>query len=135
MSSINYNFNKYDLLNFTDNSNCQTNPIENSFIEFKLKSGSFILTHYMLRGRGSQYGIYHLLKNWKIEGQLKRDENQWILLDEHYNEPFQKLQIRIFPTNCNEELKAVRITQIGKNTSDDYYLCINTLELFGTLVK
>ena len=74
------------------------------------------------------------LKNWKLEGQ-KASDNEWITIDEHNNEPFNKLVVKTFDVTCKEELKAVKLTQIGTNPNGNYYLCINAFDIFGTLIE
>ena len=99
-----------------------------------LKDGkTFILKNYTIRGR--KYDItYYQLQHWRLEGQRASD-NEWIVLDQHSNEPFDRLDVRTFDVSCEEELKAVKLTQTGNNTNGNYCLCINAFDIFGTLLE
>ena len=126
--------NVYDLITDNPNADFYTNNEQNSFIKASLKDGStFILKKYMIRGNIQQRHC-NQLQNWKIEGQLSSN-NEWIVLDDHQNEPFDKLLVRTFDVSCNEELKAVKLTQIGNDISNWKHLCINAFDIFGTIAK
>ena len=107
---------------------------KDQFLTANLKDGSkIILSGYMLRGN-KENGNYEKLKNWKLEGQ-KASNDEWILIDRHQNEPFTKLELRTYEVSCEEELKAVRITQEGTNDEGDYWFDINAFDVFGTIVR
>jgi hypothetical protein len=126
--------NVYDLITANPNADFYTNNKQNSFIKASLKDGStFILKKYMIRGNKCQGRSSHHLQHWKIEGQLASND-EWIVLDNHNNEPFDKLLVRTFDITCDKELKAVKLTQTGKNTNNFYYLMINAFDIFGTII-
>ena len=133
-ASSTQNGNVYDLIKADPNSDFWTSNYENSFIKASLKDGStFILNKYMIRGRRHQGSHYHHLKSWKLEGERASD-GKWIILDQHSNEPFNQLEMRTFNVSCEEELKTVKLTQIGYNTAGAYHLCINAFDIFGNLI-
>ena len=121
------------LLKADDNSYFRTNNEPNSFITASLKDGkSFIVKSYMIRG--NKYDNYHQLQNWKLEGQ-KASDGQWVTLDSHQNDPTRTLQTRTFDVSCDEKLKAVKLTQTGKNISGYNHLRINAFDVFGLLFE
>ena len=85
----------------------------------------------MIRGNKNS-DDYEQLQNWKLEGQ-KASDGQWVTLDSHQNDPTRKLQTRTFDVSCDEKLKAVKLTQTGKNTYGDNYLQFNAFDIFGLL--
>ena len=120
-----------NLVKAGDNLEFYTNNVENSFVEASLKDRkTFIIKSYMIRGNcGSSYQI----KNWKIEGQ--KEDGQWILLDSRNGESTSTLQVKTFNISCEEELKSVRLTQIGKSADGYYYFRINAFDIFGVLIE
>ena len=74
------------------------------------------------------------LQSWKLEVQNKTDK-QWVVIDRHENDPFQKLEIRTFPVNYNYPIKAIKLTQTGNNTNNEDYLNIDSLDIFGYISK
>ena len=134
-ASATYNGNVYDLLKADPNVDFFTKDFENSFIEASLKDGkTFILKSYAIRGYKHEGYNCHL-QNWKLEGQ-KASNGEWIVLDSHSNEPFNKLVVKTFNVSCEEELKAVKLTQEGYNIHNGNYLFrINAFDIFGILIN
>ena len=87
----------------------------------------------MIRGNVNNNTAHHIA-NWKPEGQ-KASNGEWILLDSHNNEPTKCLQIKTFNVACEEKLKSIKLTQTGTTTSNDYYLHINAIDIFGHLYE
>ena len=126
-----YNGDVYDLLKCDTSLDFYTINSSNSFIKASLKNGkSFVLKSYMIRAR--KYENCGILNNWKLEGQ-KESSDEWILLDSHSNEKFSALQVKTFNVSCKEKLKALKLTQTGKNSSGAEYLMINAFDIFGNL--
>jgi len=122
----------YDLIKANPDADFITRNIENSSVTASLNDDTtFILTSYTIRGRKYDKNSSHL-QSWRIEGQ-KSSNGEWIALDHHTNEPFDKLLLKNFDISCKEPLKAVRLIQEGKTTYDNYNLCINAFEVFGIL--
>ena len=74
------------------------------------------------------------LQHWKLEGQ-KASDGQWVTLDSHQNDPTRSRQTRTFDVSCDEKLKAVKLTQTGKDTCGINYLHINAFDVFGLLFE
>ena len=124
----------YKLLKADDNSYFYTKDSPNSFIKASLKDGkTFILKSYMIRG-SKQNDAYYQIKNWKLEGERASD-GELILLDSHNEDPTKKLQVRTFDVSCEEQLKSVKLTQTGKNTSNYDCIHINAFDIFGFLFE
>ena len=124
----------YSLLKADDNSDFYTLSSPNSFIKASLKDGkTFILKSYMIRGNHCNNNSCQL-KSWKLEGERASD-GKLILLDSHNEDPTKKLEVRTFDVSCEEQLKSVKLTQTGKNTSNNYYLIINAFDIFGVLCE
>ena len=125
----------YDLIKADENADFNTQSQPESWIKASLKENkSFIISHYMIRGRKYEgSGSYHL-KSWKVEGQ-KKSNGEWILLDTHNEEPFEKLVTRVFPVSCKELLTSVRLTQTSPDTMGYHYLEINAFDIFGRYEK
>ena len=123
------NGNIYDLIKADVNANFQTNNSSNSWIQASLKDDKpFILNKYMIRG--NLYQSCHHLRSWKLEGK-KASNNEWIVLDTHNDEPFEKLVTKVFPVSCTDKLNAVKLTQTNTNTSNNHHLIINAFDIFG----
>ena len=104
------------------------NTDENQWISASLKDGrNFIITKYMIRG--NKHDGWQL-QSWILEGKRAEDEI-WIELDKHQYEPFSKLKYRVFSITSQDILSEIKLTQIGKNTSDAYDLDINAFEIMG----
>ena len=85
----------------------------------------------MIRGTDHEGNSYKMI-NWKLEGQ-KASNDEWILLDQKSNETFNRKEVKTFDAICNEKLKAIKLTQIGKNGSENYHMISNAFDVFGTL--
>ena len=127
------NGNVYDLIKDDTNSDFNTDSKPNSWISATIKNKSMIINKYAIRGRKYERKD-HQLQSWKIEVQRQSDK-QWIEVDKHENECFDKLQVRTFPINYTEPIIAIKLTQIGKDSWGYDYLCINAFEIFGYLLK
>ena len=100
-----------------------------SWISGKLLEGSAVsISYYLIRSRDSNDG--HFPQSWKLEGK-KTSDTKWTLLDKHINEPFSKLQTKAFQVSNNEYFNEIRLTQIGQNTSNNYYFDINSFDVYG----
>ena len=128
-ASSTYNGNVFDLLKADQNVDFCTNNTQNSYIEASLKGNkSFIINKYMIRG--NKCPSADPLQSWKLEGKKKSD-NEYVILSEHNNEPFDQLETRVFDVSCNEPLTSVRLTQTSENDCGDHYFRINAFDIFG----
>ena len=118
-----------DLIVGLDNHNFVTNNEANSWVSADLINNTVIPTGYMIRGR---FDEYHQMQSWTFEG--KTIDGNWIVLDEHTNEPFHAKEIRTFDVNGNNtKMTAFRITQTSKNISGGDNLCILGFDVFGII--
>ena len=125
------NGNVYDLIKADVNADFYTNDSSNSWIQASLKNDKpFILNKYMIRGHIHTESCYGHLKSWKLEGK-KESNNEWIVLDTHNNEPFDKLVTKVFTVSCSEKLNAVKLTQTSTNADNKNFFNINAFDIFG----
>ena len=121
----------YDLIKADVNSDFFTGNSSNSWIQASLKDDKpFILNKYMIRGNKYEGSNNHHLRSWKLEGK-KASNNEWIVLDTHDNEPFDKLVTKVFTVSCSEKLNAVKLTQTNTDTTNYNHLRINAFDIFG----
>ena len=120
----------YDLLKNDTNLHFHTHSEQNSWIEGNLKNKKpFTITKYVIRG--NKFSGYHL-QSWKLEGRRISDGN-WIEIDSHQNEPFDRLVVKTFTIQSQEKFDTVRLTQTGKNTSNCDSLRINAFDIYGNI--
>ena len=121
----------YNLLKNDEHELFQTKNEQNSWIEGNLKNKqSFSITKYIIKGHKYGNPPNHNLQTWKFEGRRVSD-GKWIVLDSHQNEPLYKLVVKAYPIQSNELFDAVRLTQTGKNDSNEYYLPLNGFDICG----
>ncbi|EAY15311.1 hypothetical protein TVAG_394550 [Trichomonas vaginalis G3] len=92
---------------------------------YKLKPKSYIL-------QSTCEGDYHLLRSWKLEG-IKEDGTSIVLDNQNYE--FKQSEIKEFPLQTNDYFVAFKITQTGKNSSDQDYFRISVFDFKGKLIK
>ena len=123
--------NVFDVLS-DNNDTFGTINVQNSFIKASLKDMKpFVINKYTIKA--GDYDRY-LPKSWKLEGQ-KASNSEWVLLDTHSEEPFSRLQVKKFDISFKEKLKAVKLTQEGKNTHGDYDFRVSLFDVFGLLYE
>ena len=123
----------YDLIKNDENSDFATNDNQNSWIEGKLKNKKpFTISKYVIRGNIYNGPNNCHLQSWKLEGRKISDGN-WIELDSHQNEPFNRLVVRAFSIKNAEKFDAVRLMQTGKNTSNYDDIMINSFDIYGNI--
>ena len=131
-SSTSGSQNVFYLLKNDTSSYFATDNQQNSWIEGNLKNKKpFKVTKYVIRGHT---GTDNHLRSWKLEGRRISDGN-WIEIDSHQNEPFNKLVVKAFPIQSNEKFDTVRLTQTGKTTSNGDYLIINAFDIYGNIYE
>ena len=122
----------YDLLKNDTNLDFCTNNEQNSWIEGNLKNKKpFTITKYVIRGNKNPAN-WNQLQSWKLEGRRISDGN-WIEIDSHQNEPFDKLVVKTFPIQSQEKFDTVRLTQTGKTTANNDCLQINAFDIYGNI--
>jgi len=109
----------------THGGNNYTNCVAGSFVALQLPL-PLAVTRYTL-------GAYNVLRNWNFEG--SNDGVEWVVLHQHVND--QSLAAREFATaswDVNPDGLAFshfRIHQTGVNSSEQHYLMMGGLELYG----
>ena len=130
-SSILKNYNIYDLIKNTTDTHFETQNEPNSWIEAKIKNNkSLTINRYVIRGH--KYGQHNQLKSWKLEGR-KVSNGEWIELDKHQNETFDKLVLKSFKIESKEKLDTIRLTQTETNTGGNNLLPLNAFEIYGNV--
>lgn len=118
----------------TENFYCtQSEP--NSWICFEFKKHKIIPSNYAIKSMAYGSNSHHL-KSWVIEG--SKDGINWIEIDKQTDcsDLNGSYFVRTFPISMkNEEsFKFLRIRQIDKNWSSEYYLDINSMENNGKII-
>ncbi|EAX80069.1 hypothetical protein TVAG_386970 [Trichomonas vaginalis G3] len=125
-----YGGNLSNINSYSDNANFYTNNEPNSWVKADLKGYKLKPKSYILR---SSYGFSsNLLRRWKLEG--TKEDGTSIVLDNKYYE-FQPREIKEFPLQTNDYFVAFKITQTGKNSSDQDYFRITVFDFKGKLIK
>lgn len=105
--------------------------LEKSFIYFDFLNFRIIPTGYRIKSRSCG----HYLKSWKID--VSNDLKNWEQISDEtdtdeLNGAHVSHTFKIKNPNCNE-IRYFKITQTDKNSYGDNYLCIDSIEIFGTL--
>jgi hypothetical protein len=104
---------------------------ENQWICYDFKNMRVTITHYTIGGVNMGN-----LKNWTVEG--SRDGATWVELDRRMDEPHLQpasnhpLQVT-FQVERVEQMRMVRIHQVGPNHAGKTTFWIDGLEFFGTI--
>jgi hypothetical protein len=107
-----------------------------SWICYDFKTRKVKVTHYTIRsfhGWGIGSGYAHPM-NWVVEGSI--DGNSWIELDRRENNhDLNGLNItRTFAMAQSQVIRMIRLRQTGPEHNGTYYLCLSSLEIFGSLI-
>ena len=105
--------------------------VENTSISFLFPKHVILPTAYMLEGRS--YTDANQLKNWEFYG--KNQNGEWILLDEKSDHRLQYQTVEIFPISADESFNAFKLQMRGKDSNDKYFLCIGTINVFGSIAR
>ena len=110
----------------------QTNDRSNSYICFDFKDHRVILNSYEIRSASTSYNP----KYWYIQG--SNDNSNWERLDEQRDCPYLNGSnlVHSFPikSNGNKGYRYIRLYQFSNNWCSNNYLCIDSIEFYGTLV-
>ncbi|EAY07244.1 hypothetical protein TVAG_240450 [Trichomonas vaginalis G3] len=125
---------KSTINSYSNNDQFFTKTEPNSWLKAELKGYKLKPKSYILQSRC--LGSSNLLRSWKLEG-IKEDGTS-IELDNHSYE-FKQSEIKEFPLQTNDYFVAFKITQTGKNSSNDpdncYFFNINVFDFNGELIK
>jgi hypothetical protein len=107
--------------------------VESSWIQFDFQTRSVSLTNYTIKSDGES-GC-HLL-HWSVDG--SNDLVSWVNLDRQdtyeLNGPYVvKSYSCLSGESSRSFFRYLRLTQRGKNSSNDHYLQLGNLEFFGTV--
>ena len=109
-----------------------TNDIANSWVQFDVYDYTVIPTSYMICG-----SIYsnddNRLQSWELLG--KKENDEWVLLDKHNNEPFHSLEIKEFNISVLNKMKSFRLEVTGPSIDGGNRLCINQFDVFGSMYE
>ena len=86
---------------------------------------------YALKGRtvNSEY----LLRNWEFKG--LNQNNEWITLHSEPNKLIDRSKYYDFPIETNEWFHEFRIELKGTDNSGNYFICLDSIEVFGFLTQ
>ena len=114
---------------------CCTDNRPSSFMSVDLGTQRRLLpTHYCLKNDG--LGIYHVLRNWELQGKVKEDED-WSTIKRHFgdsslaNTPFAVADWSI--TEVASPFRFFRIYQFDTNSYGAHNIMCAGIELYGRL--
>jgi hypothetical protein len=112
---------------------CTTQQQVNAWICFDFKDMKVMATHYAIRSRVDQPGIFTHPQSWVIE--VSDDKSSWDTVDEKVrNGDLNGAgRVKIFKVDTVKTGRYLRMRQTGPSHRGDYYLTFDSLELFGTL--
>ena len=121
---------------FVNNTKENFHPIpqkENTYLIFALRDRYVIPTSYILEGR-SVCDDNHL-KNWEFYGRTM--DGNWELLDEKQDHALKFRTVEHFEIEENKRKKynAFKLQMKGRNTSGQYYLCIGSINVYGSIAR
>ena len=107
------------------------------------KHQRFIPNYYCLRNHPH---AFHIARNWRLEGSISGNGNDWTILRTHTNDtslqtsssvgcwPLKYTSESANDTPASNGYRYFRLIQFGPTSTDDYYFCISSFELYGTLI-
>ena len=112
----------------------QTTHEINSKFELSLKNkASFVIKEYIVKWH--KHGETNCqLTNWKLEGRKISDRN-WTQIDTQSNQRIGNDKSEKYSISNKERFNAVRLTQVGTNTSNNYYLALSGFDVFGIIIQ
>jgi hypothetical protein len=125
----------WDLVNREWNDFWFTNNAANSWVQFDFKDRVVSLSHYTLKSDGDSG---HPLLQWKLEGSA--DGSSWTVLDRRNTQDLNGNYVTKV-SSCGEMssqghfYRYLRLTQTGKNSSNDDHLLLSEIEFFGSMVN
>jgi hypothetical protein len=116
------------------NSSFQSQGTANQWICYDFKSMTVRPTHYSIRSYYDGNPWNYNPKNWVVEG--SRDGTAWIELDrrEHNNDLNDRNVTRTFPVSRSEDVRMIRLRQIGVNHYGSRHLLLSSFEIFGCVI-
>ena len=119
----------FDLINNNFDDYFHPFPNENSYVKFDFKYQKVSLRNYSLKSKNI---IYNKLINWEIEG--SNDEINWDKIDERHIDIWSGIDnTATYSVNNHNFYQYVQIRLRGPSSSNDYLLCLTSIEFFGEL--
>lgn len=115
-----------------------SNSEQNSWICFDFKEHQVLMTGYTIKTSVDSYANGNQPKSFVIEG--SNDNNKWITIDEErecqYLKGTDTSKTHTFKINNdnNTKFRYIRMKLIDKNWSNNYYLFIDSFEIYGNLI-
>ncbi|KAK8834278.1 hypothetical protein M9Y10_026262 [Tritrichomonas musculus] len=107
----------------------------NDWICFDFREHRVIPTHYTVRSYETHPNNIHP-KSWVVEG--SEDGKSWVTIDEETNCPLLNGNslVHTFAVNhpTSEEFKYIRMKSTGQDWNGQYYLLLESFEIYGTLI-
>lgn len=107
----------------------------NHWISFEFKENSVAPTAYKIMSFDSDKNMAHL-KSWVIEG--SNDNKNWEIIDSQNDCDYLNgsclTHLFNISDNNSKEFRIIRLRQTGKNWFNNYYLTLNSFELYGKLI-
>ena len=105
-------------------------PYPYQYIEIQLNGNYAKPTEYVLKGRSINNEI--LPVNWDFLG---FDGTTWIVLKESRNDKLTQNTIRSYSLTTEIFFSAFRMKMQGKDSWQEWHLCIESIEIYGTLMS
>jgi hypothetical protein len=100
-----------------------------SWLQIDFKTRAVCLTHYSLK---SHSGNLNWFRDWVLEG--SEDGRTWdILVRRQTDELVGASRICTYPITSSHYFRYIRLRQTGKTNTDENYLILTNIELFGTV--
>jgi hypothetical protein len=90
-------------------------------------------SHYSIRSRRDSND--HHMRSWTLEGSM--DGQSWEELDRRENNTSLNSQgaTATFSISRSSEIQMIRLRQLSQNSSGNYHLVVNAIELFGIIAE
>ena len=104
-----------------------------TWLEISYGNKYIIPSYYTMQGRINENHCYNQLRSWDFEG--KTESGKWVKLHNETNNPFSCKQIKSFPIERKEPIKAVRINLTNSDGSDQWWICIGHIDIYGYTIN
>ena len=104
---------------------------ENTYLQFNLKKRFIIPESYILEGRS--YCGDNQLQNWEFSG--REPNGNWEILDTKTDHRLKFRTVEHFTITKRKKYNAFRLQMRGKDSSDLYFLCIGSINIYGSIAN
>jgi hypothetical protein len=121
-----------NVADLTSDNDFESQDSPNSWICYDFKTMRIRPTHYSIRSYAR--GRYHL-KHWVVEGLASGDT--WIELDRRENDKELNATnvTRTFSVSRPDEIRMIRLRQIGPNHFGSHKIKLSSIKIFGSLIE